>query len=62
MIIRKEAEEMIKFNEDDKFFRNDNPNGSIAMPLVRRTFPQLFASQTVGVVPTTEPQRIIICT
>ena len=53
---------MIKFNEDDKFFRNDNPNGSIAMPLVRRAFPQYFASQTVGVVPTTEPQRIIICT
>ena len=53
---------MIKFNEEDKFFRNDNNhNGSIAMPLVRRTFPQLFASQTVGVVPTTEPQRIIIC-
>lgn len=54
---------MIKFNEDEKFFRNDNnPNGFIAMPLVRRTFPKLFASQTVGVVPTTEPQRIIICT
>lgn len=54
---------MIKFNEEDKFFRNDNNhNGSIVMPLVRRAFPQYFASQTVGVVPTTEPQRIIICT
>ena len=57
---------MIKFNEDEKFFRNDNPccNNSfqpIAMPLVRRTFPQLLASQTVGVVPTDKPQRIIIC-
>ena len=53
---------MIKFNEDEKVYKEDNPNGSIAMPLVRRTFTQLFASQTVGVVPTTEPQRIIICT
>lgn len=58
---------MIKFNEEEKFFKDDNPygnnpNGSIAMPLVRRTFPQLFASQTVGVVPIDEPQRIIICT
>ena len=57
---------MIKFNEDEKFFRNDNqccnnPFQPIAMPLVRRTFPQLLASQTVGVVPTDEPQRIIIC-
>lgn len=58
---------MIKFNEDEKFYRDDNPysnnlNGTIGMPLVRRTFPQLFASQIVGVVPTNEPQRIIICT
>ena len=56
---------MIKFNEE-KFFRNDNPYGNnpfqpIAMPLVRRTFPQLLSSQIVGVVPTDEPQRIIIC-
>lgn len=53
---------MIKFNEEEKFFKDDNPNGSIAMPLVRRAFPQYFASQTVGVVPIDEPQRIIICT
>lgn len=56
---------MIKFNEDDKFFKDDNPYGNnqfqpIAMPLVRRTFPQLLSSQIVGVVPTTKPQRIII--
>ena len=56
---------MIKFNEDEKFFRNDNPYGNnqfqpIAMPLVRRTFPQLLSSQIVGVVPTDEPQWIII--
>ena len=57
---------MIKFNEDEKFFRNDNtccnnPFQPIAMPLVRRTFQQLLSSQIVGVVPTDEPQRIIIC-
>ena len=52
---------MIKFNEDEKFFKDDNHNGSIAMPLVKRTFPQLFASQIVGVVPTDKPQRTIIC-
>ena len=56
---------MIKFNENEKFFRNDNqccnnPFQPIAMPLVRRTFPQLLSSQIVGVVPTDEPQRIII--
>lgn len=52
---------MIKFNEEDKFFKDDNPYSSIAMPLVRRAFPHFFASQTVGVEPTDEPQRIIIC-
>ena len=52
---------MIKFNEDEKYLKDDKPNGSIAMPLVRRAFPHFFASQTVGVVPTDEPQRIIIC-
>ena len=57
---------MIKFNEDEKFFRNDNPCCNnpfqhIAMPLVKRTFPQLLSSQIVGVVPTDEPKRIIIC-
>lgn len=56
---------MIKFNDAEKFYRDDNPysnnpNGSIAMPLVRRVFPELLASQTVGVVPTNEPQRTII--
>lgn len=56
---------MIKFNENEKFFRNDNPCCNnpfqhIAMPLVKRTFPQLLSSQIVGVVPTDEPQRIII--
>jgi hypothetical protein len=52
---------MIKFNEDEKFYRDDNPYSSIAMPHVRRVFPELLASQTVGVVPTTKPQRYIIC-
>lgn len=57
---------MIKFNEEEKFFKDDNPygnnpKGSIALPLVRRAFPQLFGSQIVGVVPTDKPQRIIIC-
>ena len=42
---------MIKFNEDEKYFKDDNPYSSIAMP------PELLASQTVGVVPTNEPQR-----
>lgn len=55
---------MIKFNEDEKFFKDDNPYSntisSIAMPIVRRAFPQLLSSQIVGVVPTDEPQRIII--
>lgn len=53
---------MIKFNENEKYFKDDNPNGYIAMPLARKTFPQLFSSQIVGVVPTNEPQRTIICT
>ena len=57
---------MIKFNEDEKFFRNDNPYGNnqfqpISMPLFRKTIPQLLSSQNVGVVPTDEPQWIIIC-
>ena len=56
---------MIKFNEDEKLYKEDNPysnnpNGSIALPLVRKSFPQLFSSQTVGVIPTNEPQRTII--
>lgn len=42
---------MIKFNEDEKFYKED-----------KRVFPELLASQTVGVVPTNEPQRTIICT
>lgn len=46
---------MIKFNEDEKFYKEDNPYSSIAMPHV-------LASQMVGVVPTNEPQRTIICT
>lgn len=57
---------MIKFNEDEKYFKDENPYsntiGSIAMPMVRRAFPKLLASQMVGVVPTNEPQRTIICT
>lgn len=52
---------MIKFNEDEKFYKDDNPYSSIAMPHVRRVFPELLASQTVSVVPTDEPQRNIIC-
>lgn len=52
---------MIKFNEDEKFYKEDNPYSSIAIPKVRRVFPQLLASQTVSVVPTEEPQRNIIC-
>lgn len=52
---------MIKFNEDEKFYRDDNPYSSIAMPHVRRVFPELLASQTVSVVPTKEPQRYSIC-
>lgn len=52
---------MIKFNEDEKFYKDDNPYSSIAMPKVRRVFPELLANTVVGVVPTTEPQRNIIC-
>ena len=52
---------MIKFNEDEKFYRDDNPYSSIVMRHVRRVFPELLASQTVSVVPTTEPQRYSIC-
>lgn len=51
---------MIKFNEDEKFYRDDNPYSSMAIPHVR-IFPELLASQTVSVVPTTQPQRNIIC-
>lgn len=42
-------------------FKDDNPYSSIAIPRVRRVFPELLASQTVSVVPTTQPQRNIIC-
>lgn len=52
---------MIKFNEDEKFYKDDNPYSSIAMPKVRRVFPELLANTMVGVVPTTQPQRNIIC-
>ena len=52
---------MIKFNEDEKFYRDDNPYSSIAMPHVRRVFPELLSNTVVSVVPTTEPQRNIIC-
>lgn len=52
---------MIKFNEDEKFYKDDNPYGSIAMPKIRRVFPELLSNQVVGVVPTEEPQRYIIC-
>ena len=52
---------MIKFNEDEKFYRDDNPYSSIAMPHIRRAYPELLANTLVGVVPTTQPQRNIIC-
>lgn len=53
---------MIKFNEDEKFYKDDdNPYSSIAMPRIRRAFPELLSKQVVSVVPTTEPQRNIIC-
>lgn len=52
---------MIKFNEDEKFYKEDNPYESIAIPKVRRVFPELLANTVVGVVPTSEPQRNIIC-
>lgn len=52
---------MIKFNEDEKFYKDDNPFNHISMPKIRRAFPELLSNQVVGVVPTTEPQRNIIC-
>ena len=52
---------MIKFNEDEKFYRDDNPYSSIAMPNIRRAYPELLSNTLVGVVPTTQPQRNIIC-
>lgn len=52
---------MIRFNEDEKYYKDDNPYSSIAMPRIRRAFPELLSNQVVGVVPTTEPQRNKIC-
>ena len=52
---------MIKYNEDEKFFKEDSPFSPLGMPKIRRVFPQLLANQVVGVVPTSEPQRNIIC-
>ena len=52
---------MIKYNEDEKFYKDDNPYSSIAIPKIRRAYPELLSNTVVSVVPTSEPQRNIIC-
>lgn len=48
---QKHLDEWFEKCESEKIFHLDSWLGNFALPLVRRTFPSLFASKIVGVQP-----------